>query len=81
MKIVGVESLEVGDIFIVREVNNTLFSKKIEIEKLRSEEEVDEMIRYAHENLKKPFWRGVKYALLWVMGTIEKREVKEDGGK
>jgi len=71
MKIVGAESLEVGDIFVVREVSDTLFSKKIEIEKLRSEEEVNEMIRYAHGNLKKPFWRGVKYALLWVMRVME----------
>ena len=81
MKIVGVESLEVGDIFVVRNVSNTLFSNKIEIEKLRSEEEVDEMIRYAHENLGKLFWSGVKYVLFWMMGTIEKREVKEDGEK
>jgi len=81
MKIVGAESLEVGDIFIVREVNNTLFSKKIEIEKLRSEGEIDEMIQYAHENLGKSFWRGVKYALFWMIRTIEKREVKEDGEK
>ncbi|MCD6127469.1 MAG: hypothetical protein J7J91_10045 [Deltaproteobacteria bacterium] len=75
MKIVGTESLKVGDIFVVREVNDTLFSKKIKIERLRSEEEINGMLRYAHANMKKSFWRGVKHALFWVTKVIEKKEV------
>ncbi|MCW3128574.1 MAG: hypothetical protein N2V75_00485 [Methanophagales archaeon] len=74
MKIVGTESLEVGDIFVVREVNDTLFSKKIKIERLRSEEEINGMLRYAHANMKKSFWRGVKHALFWLMRVTEEGE-------
>ena len=75
MKVVIMEPLEDGDVFVVRRVGSFLFSTRIEVEKLRSEDEINEMIRYAHKNLEKPFWRGVKYALFWVTRVIEKNEV------
>ena len=71
MKIEGAESLEIGDIFAVRNVSDTLFSKKIEIEKLRSKEEVDIMLQYANDNREDSFWKGVYYALFWVMGLVD----------
>ena len=79
MKIVGMKSPEVGDIFVVRKVRNYLFSKRIEIEKLRSGKEVSdfaELVSEMEEHAdgdKRIFWRGIKNGLIWMMGTIEKK--------
>jgi len=78
IKVVGVDtsSLKTGDIFVVRRISHTFFFRKIEIKKLRNEEEIDEMTRYAHENMGKSFWRGVKLALFWIVRLAE--EIKEE---
>jgi len=43
---------------------------------MRSEEEIKEMISYAHERQQSEFWRGVKHALFWGLGAIG--EIKEE---
>jgi len=44
MKVVIMEPLEDGDVFVVRRVGSFLFSTRIEVEKLRSEDEINEII-------------------------------------
>ena len=80
MKILGMESLEPGDICVVEEVKISLFSRKvkIKIKRLKSEKEIDEMIQYAHENMENSYWRGVKHALFWAMGIIEDTLLGDD---
>ena len=80
IKVIGVDttSLKSGDIFVVRGTSHTFFLRKIEVKKLRNEDEINEIMRYAHENMEKSFWMGVKLTLLWIMGLIERKEIKEE---
>jgi len=45
---------------------------------MRSEKEIEEMCEYAHERQQSEFWKGVKYALFWVLGAIDK--IREEEG-
>ncbi|MHA1285801.1 MAG: hypothetical protein ACTSPB_00230 [Candidatus Thorarchaeota archaeon] len=36
----------------------------------KTKEERDKMSEYAHEQHDSDFWKGVKYALFWVQGSI-----------
>ena len=45
---------------------------------MRGVKEIEEMCEYAHERQQSEFWKGVKYALFWVLGAIDK--IREEEG-
>jgi len=54
-------------------------SEHKEKRKMRTEDEINEAVKFAHERIASEYWRGFKTALLWVAGVIDRFDDEHEG--